>query len=104
MRSKWFKKRETVFYKHVIGFHFPNIQGLALLYLDVKITVPVRELMGRVRNVILMNVYLDLGNPGGSGFWVEGYMSQVREMEKLVYEQPGTRWTDPVTSRRVPSK
>ncbi len=42
-----------------------------------------------VRNVVLMNVYLDLENPGGSGFWVEGYMSQVREMGKLVYEQPG---------------
>ncbi len=32
----------------------------------------VRELVGRVRNVVLMNVYLDLGNPGGSGFWVGG--------------------------------
>jgi hypothetical protein len=49
----------------------------------------VRELVGRVRNVVLMNVYLDLENPGGSGFWVGGYMSQVREMGKLVYEQPG---------------
>jgi hypothetical protein len=51
----------------------------------------VRELVGRVRNVILMNVYLDLGNPGGSGFWVGGYMSQLREMGKLVYEQPGNK-------------
>ncbi len=51
--------------------------------------VIVRELMGRVRSVVLMNVYFDLGNPGGSGFWVGGYMSQVREMGKLVYEQPG---------------
>ncbi len=49
----------------------------------------VRELVGRVRNVVLMNVYLDLENPGGSGFWVGGYMSQVRETGKLVYEQPG---------------
>jgi hypothetical protein len=39
----------------------------------------VRELMGRVCNVILMSVYLDLGNPGGSGFWVGGYMSQMRD-------------------------
>jgi hypothetical protein len=29
--------------------------------------------MGRVRNVVLMNVYLGLGGPGGSGFWVGGY-------------------------------
>ncbi len=38
----------------------------------------VRKLMGWVRNVVLMNVYLDLENPGGSGFWVGVYMSQVR--------------------------
>jgi hypothetical protein len=49
----------------------------------------VRELVGRVRNVVLMNVYLDPENPGGLGFWVGGYMSQGREMGKLVYEQPG---------------
>jgi hypothetical protein len=42
---------------------------------------------GRVRNVVLMNVYLDLGNPGGSGFWVGGYMSQVREMGKFFLTQ-----------------
>ncbi len=72
--------------------------------LSSALGIPVRELMGRVRNVVLMNVYLDLENPGGSGFWVGGYMSQVREMGKLVYEQPGMRWTDPVTARRVPSK
>jgi hypothetical protein len=40
--------------------------------------------MGWVRNVVLINVYLDLGNPGGSGFWVGRYRSQVREMGKLV--------------------
>ncbi len=63
--------------------------------LDVKnslhsfVYVSVRELVGQVRNVVLMNVYLDLGNPGESGFWVRGYMSQGREMGKLVYEQPG---------------
>ncbi len=64
----------------------------------------VRELMGRVRNVVLMNVYSYLENPRGSGFWVGGYMSQVREMGKLVYNNLGTRWTDPATARRVPSK
>ncbi len=40
--------------------------------------VTVSELVGRVRNVVLINVYLDLENPGGSGFRVGGYMSQVR--------------------------
>jgi hypothetical protein len=34
----------------------------------------VRKLVGWVRNVVLMNVYLDLENPGGSGFRVRGHM------------------------------
>jgi hypothetical protein len=38
-----------------------------------------------------MNVYLDLENPGGSGFWVGGYMIQGREIGELVYEQPGNK-------------
>jgi hypothetical protein len=45
----------------------------------ITVYITIRELMGWVRNVVLINVYLDLGNPGGSGFWVGGYMSQVRE-------------------------
>jgi hypothetical protein len=36
-----------------------------------------------------MNVYLDLGDPLGSGFWNEGYMGEGREMGRSVYEQPG---------------
>ncbi len=36
----------------------------------------VSELMGRVRNVVLINVYLDLENPGGSGIWVGGYIAR----------------------------
>ncbi len=47
------------------------------------------DLVSQVRNVVLMNVYLDLENPGGSGFWRGGYMSQVRELGKIIYEQPG---------------
>jgi hypothetical protein len=49
----------------------------------------VLDLVSQVCDVVLMNVYLDLGNSGGSGFWNGGYMSQVREMGSLVYEQPG---------------
>jgi hypothetical protein len=52
-------------------------------------TVLVLDLASWVRIAVLMNVYLDLETPGGSGFWVRGYMNQVREMGKLVYEQPG---------------
>ncbi len=47
------------------------------------VTIPViivLDLVSQVRNVILMNVYLGLGNSAGSGFWNEGYMSQGREM------------------------
>jgi hypothetical protein len=38
-----------------------------------------------------MNVYLDLGGPGGSGFWNEGYMGEGRKMGRSVYEQPGNK-------------
>jgi hypothetical protein len=36
-----------------------------------------------------VNVYMDLGNSGGSGFWHEGYMNKGKEMGRSVYEQPG---------------
>jgi hypothetical protein len=45
--------------------------------------------MGQVRDAFIMNVYLDVGNPRGLGFWNEEYMSKGREMGSLVYEQPG---------------
>jgi hypothetical protein len=48
----------------------------------------VLDLVSQVRDVVLMNVYLDLGDPGGSGFWNEGYMGKGREMGRSVYEQP----------------
>jgi hypothetical protein len=47
--------------------------------------------VSQVLDVVLMNVYLVLGNSGGSGFWNGGYMSQVREMGSLVYKQPETK-------------
>ncbi len=49
----------------------------------------VLDLVSQVRDAILMGVYLDVENPRGSGFRNEGYMSKGREMESLVYEQPG---------------
>ncbi len=60
--------------------------------------------MGWVGNFVLMNVYLDLENPGGLGIWVGGYMSQGREIGEQFTSNQGTRWTDPITTRRVPSK
>ncbi len=47
------------------------------------------DLVSQVRNVVLMNVYLDLENSGGSGFWKGGFMSKGRETGRSVYEQPG---------------
>jgi hypothetical protein len=64
----------------------------------------VREHMGWVRNVVLMNVYLDLEKPQGVGISGEGPHGQVREMGGQFTSNPGKRWTDPVTARRVPSK
>jgi hypothetical protein len=34
--------------------------------------IAVLDLVSQVRDVVLMNVYLDLGNSGGSGFWNGG--------------------------------
>ncbi len=47
------------------------------------------DLVSQVRDVVLMNVYLDLENSGGSGFWNGGFMSKGRETGSSVYEQPG---------------
>jgi hypothetical protein len=69
-------------------------KGKNLLYANRIVELPnlivnVLDLVSQVRDVVLMNVYLDLGDPGGSGFWHEGYMGKGREMGRSVYEQPG---------------
>ncbi len=64
----------------------------------------VLDLVSQVRDAILMNVYLEVRNPGGSGFWSRGYMSKGREMGRAFTSKRRPRWTDPVTARRVPSK
>ncbi len=67
-----------------------------MLYLHVPMfsyltyTVPVLDLVSQVRNAVLMNVYLEVRNPGGSGFWNGGYMSKEREMGSSVYKQSET--------------
>ncbi len=55
----------------------------------MEVGLGVLDLVSQVRDVVLMNVYLDLGDPGGSGFWNEGYMGKGREMRRSAYEQPG---------------
>jgi hypothetical protein len=64
-----------------------TIWKLCAGYYSFKITV--LDLVSQVRDVVLMNVYLDLGNSGGSGFWDGGYMNKGKEMGRSVYEQPG---------------
>jgi hypothetical protein len=68
--------------------------------------ISVLDLVSQVRDVVLMNVYLDLGDPGGSGFRNEGYTVWARggKLEDQFTSNLGTRWTDPITARRVPSK
>jgi hypothetical protein len=53
------------------------------------ISITVLDLVSQVCDVVLMNVYLDLGNSGGSGFLNGGYMNKGKEMGRSVYEQPG---------------
>jgi hypothetical protein len=49
----------------------------------------VLDLVSQVRDVVLMNVHLDQGDPRGSGFRNEGYMGKGRGMGRSVFEQPG---------------
>ncbi len=53
--------------------------------------VSVLDLVSQVRDAILMNVYLEVRNPGGSGFWSRGYMSKGKEMGRPVHEQTETK-------------
>ncbi len=52
--------------------------------ISLELVIIVLDLVSQVRDVVLMNVYLDLGDPGGSGFWNEGYMGKGREMGRSV--------------------
>jgi hypothetical protein len=47
--------------------------------------------VGWVRNVVLMNVYLDLENPGGVGILGKGVYEPGEGNRVAVYEQPGNK-------------
>jgi hypothetical protein len=51
----------------------------------------VRELRGWVCNIVLINVYLDLENPGGVGISGGRVYEPGEGKGKLVYEQPGKK-------------
>jgi hypothetical protein len=54
---------------------------------DISVLDPVSQL----RDVVLMNVYLDLENPRGPGILELGVYEQGEGMGRSVYEQPGNK-------------
>jgi hypothetical protein len=80
-----------------------------VLYLSSKknyvtVVMTVRELMGRVRNVVLIKCILDLGNPRGVGILGGRAHGPGEEKGSWFTSNLRPRWTIPVTARRVPSK
>jgi hypothetical protein len=43
--------------------------------------------VSQIRDTVLMSVYLEVRNLGGSGFWNKGLMSKGRERGSSVYKQ-----------------
>jgi hypothetical protein len=80
--SKREKGNHCLEFRLIIRFFKSDISNYQyFFFLDYGFyAVSVLNLVSQVRNVVLINVYLDLGNSGGSGFWNEGYMSQGRKM------------------------
>jgi hypothetical protein len=65
-----------------------SIQDFVNLHFCHEVTV--LDLVSQVRDTVLMSVYLEVKNLGGSGFWNEGLMSKDREMGSSVYKQSET--------------
>jgi hypothetical protein len=57
----------------------------------LNMIINVLNLVSQVRDAILMNVYLEGRNPGGSGIWNRGYMSKGRGLGSSVYKQSETK-------------
>ncbi len=53
--------------------------------------ITVLDLVSQVCDAVLMNVYLEVRNPRGSGFWSWGYMTKGREIGSSVYKQSETK-------------
>jgi hypothetical protein len=87
----------TIFFMTALS----NELGSFMTWIEVG---SVSEHLDRVHNVVLINVYLDLRNPRGSGFWAKGAHGLVREQRGQFTNNREQRWTNPVTARRVPSK
>jgi hypothetical protein len=77
--------------KYSIPGIFKNVIIFTLSFPLRNKKLAVLDLVSQVRDAILMNVYLEERNPGGSGFWSRGYMSKGREMGRSVSNQPETK-------------
>ncbi len=66
-------------------------------------SITVLDLGSQVRDAILMNVYLEVRNPGGSGFdfGIRGIWARGGKWGVQFTSNRRPRWTDPVTARRV---
>ncbi len=62
------------------------------------------DLVSQVRDAALMNVYLDVRDPGGRDFGARGIWARGGKWGVQFTSNRRPRWTDPVTARRVPSK
>ncbi len=59
-------------------------------YSNILKKCTVLDHVSQIRDTVLMSVYLQVRNLGGSGFWNEGLMSKGREMWSSVYKQSET--------------
>jgi hypothetical protein len=73
-------------------------------YFNLLPSLHVLDLVSQVRDAVLVNVYLEVRNPGGSGFWIGGIWARKGKWGVQFTSNREPRWTDPVTARRVPSK
>jgi hypothetical protein len=64
----------------------------------------VLDLVSQVRDVVLMNVYIWIWELRGVGLLGQGVYETGEGNGSKFTSNLGTRWTDPVTARRVPSK
>ncbi len=98
--------RPPAFYDNMLVFFFFKANNFrqSHTYITHSIDMSVSELMGWVRNVVLIKCIFGSGKPWGVGI-SGGRVDRPGEgMGKLVYEQPGNEVDGSCHRRRVPSK
>ncbi len=76
-----------------------TVQWWQILYIVI-----VSEHLGWVRNIVLIKCIFGSGKPGGVGISSKGLHGLNEGTEGQFKSNQKTRWMDPVTARRVPSK